>query len=61
MNRITSTTVKHPTPPRHLGCLGEIFTAIALSLHYASENGTTASDEWDRARTEAAQQWRQEK
>jgi hypothetical protein len=50
-----------PEPPKQPGCLGEQLTALARSLQLATENGTSAKDEWDCARIEAAQHWRQSK
>lgn len=47
-------------PPREPGCLGEMLTAIVRSFQLAQENQTRSRDEWDRARTEAAAEWRRD-
>ncbi|TWU39149.1 hypothetical protein Q31b_42340 [Novipirellula aureliae] len=54
-NRIAS------KPPRQPGTLGEMLTAVLLSLMYAEQNGTSAAYQWDAARDEAARRWRRNK
>ena len=48
-------------PPSQPGTLGEQLLAIVMSLQLAAANGTKASDEWDTARTEAANHWSSKK
>ena len=58
VNTLLSQCGNHPEPPREPGCLGEMLASIVLALVYGSQEQTTAKEQWGRARTDAAKQWR---